>query len=96
LRFRANILVDEAIILDVTAVPALIPAYEAQILTYLRMSKIRVGLLLNFHAPPRGRPPPRRLSEQLALWPFVALLPLRVGFFCNRPPAPPVSASDSP
>jgi GxxExxY protein len=30
---------------------AFIPAHKAQILTYLRMSQIRVGLLLNFHAP---------------------------------------------
>jgi GxxExxY protein len=32
-------------------VTAFIPAHEAQILTYLRISHIRVGLLLNFHAP---------------------------------------------
>ena len=51
LGFRADILVDEAVILEVRAVSTLIPAYEAQILTYLRMSQIRVGLLLNFHAP---------------------------------------------
>jgi GxxExxY protein len=51
LGFRADILVDEAVILEVKAVPTLIPADEAQILTYLRMSQIRVGLLLNFHAP---------------------------------------------
>ena len=30
--------------------PALIPAHEAQLQTYLRMSGIRVDLLLNFHA----------------------------------------------
>ena len=26
------------------------PAHEAQLLTYLRMSQVRVGLLMNFHA----------------------------------------------
>lgn len=48
--FRADIVVDRAIILEVKAVASLLPAYEAQLLTYLRMSGISVGLLMNFHA----------------------------------------------
>jgi GxxExxY protein len=51
LGFRADILVENTIILEIKAVAALIPAHDAQILTYLRMSKIRIGLLMNFHAP---------------------------------------------
>jgi len=31
--------------------PALLPTHDAQILTFLHMSRIPVGLLLNFHAP---------------------------------------------
>jgi hypothetical protein len=31
-------------------VSALLPAHEAQLQTHLRMSGIRVGLILNFHA----------------------------------------------
>ena len=31
---------------------ALVPAHEAQLLTYLRFSGISVGLLMNFHADP--------------------------------------------
>lgn len=50
LGFRADILVDVAIILEIKAVAALLPAHEAQLPTYLRMSRIRVGLLMNFHA----------------------------------------------
>ena len=50
LGFRADIVVDGAVIVEVKAVPGLIAAHEAQILSYLRMSQIRVGLLLNFHA----------------------------------------------
>ena len=50
LGFRADILVEKAIILEIKAVAALLPVHEAQILTYLRMSQIRVGLLMNFHA----------------------------------------------
>jgi GxxExxY protein len=50
LGFRADILVADAIIVEVKAVAALLPAHDAQVLTYLRMSHIRVGLLMNFHA----------------------------------------------
>jgi GxxExxY protein len=50
LGFRADILVDKAVILEIKAVAALLPAHEAQLLTYLRMSRISVGLLMNFHA----------------------------------------------
>jgi len=47
---RADILVDDAILLEIKAVASIVPAHEAQILTYLRMSGIRVGFILNFHA----------------------------------------------
>jgi GxxExxY protein len=50
LGFRADILVADAVIVEIKGVVAFIPAHEAQIPTYLRMSRIRVGLLLNFHA----------------------------------------------
>ena len=48
--FRADILIEGVIILEIKATATLHPAHEAQILTYLRMSQIRVGLLMNFHA----------------------------------------------
>jgi GxxExxY protein len=51
LGFRADIVVADAVIIEVTAVAAFVPAHRAQLPTYLRMSKIRVGLLMNFHAP---------------------------------------------
>jgi GxxExxY protein len=50
LGFRADILVADAVVVEVKAVAALLPAHDAQVLTYLRMSHIRVGLLTNFHA----------------------------------------------
>jgi GxxExxY protein len=50
LGFRADILVDQAVLLEIKGVSALSPAHEVQLLTYLRMSNIRVGLLMNFHA----------------------------------------------
>jgi GxxExxY protein len=45
-----DILVDVIVILEIKAVPALLPAHDAQLQTYLRMSGIPVGLPLNFHA----------------------------------------------
>jgi GxxExxY protein len=50
LGFRADILVDDSVILEIKAVPDLLPAHDAQLRIYLRMSGIPVGLLLNFHA----------------------------------------------
>jgi GxxExxY protein len=49
--FRADIVVEHTIILEIKAVAALVPAHDSQILAYLRMSGIRIGLLMNFHAP---------------------------------------------
>jgi len=48
--FRADLLVDNAVIVEVKAVAALTAIHDAQLLTYLRMSGIRVGLLFNFNA----------------------------------------------
>ena len=49
--FRSDIVVGDAIILEIKAVAAIVPAHEAQILTYLRMSGKRLGFIMNFHAP---------------------------------------------
>ena len=46
--FRADIIVENAIILEIKAVAAILPAHEAQLQTYLRMSWI--GLIMNFAA----------------------------------------------
>jgi GxxExxY protein len=48
--FRADVLVDRQLILEIKAVASILPAHEAQLLTYLRMSGLRLGLLFNFHA----------------------------------------------
>jgi GxxExxY protein len=57
LGFRADIVVAGAVIVEIKGVADFVPVHQAQILTYLRMSGIRVGLLLNFHA--------RRLTDGL-------------------------------
>ena len=48
--FRADIVVDRKVILEIKAVAAILPAHEAQLQTYLCMSGIPVGLILNFNA----------------------------------------------
>ena len=50
LGFRADIVVEDAVRLEIKAVAAIVPAHEAQILTYPRISGMRLGLLMNVHA----------------------------------------------
>ncbi len=51
LDFRIDILVEEEIVIELKAVDALLPVHEAQILTYLKLSDKRIGLLINFNVP---------------------------------------------
>ena len=53
--FRADVVVAHEVILEIKSVAAILPAHEAQLNTYLRMSGLRIGLILNFNA--------RRLTE---------------------------------
>lgn len=47
--YRIDILVEDAVIVEVKAVAAILPVHEAQLLSYQKLSKKRVGLLLNFN-----------------------------------------------
>jgi GxxExxY protein len=47
---RADIVVDHQVILAIKAVAAILPAHDAQLQTYLRMSGIPIGLILNFNS----------------------------------------------
>jgi GxxExxY protein len=47
--YRLDILVDDMVIVEVKAAQALTPIHQAQLLSYLKLSGKRVGLLLNFH-----------------------------------------------
>ncbi|MGH7153010.1 MAG: GxxExxY protein, partial [Acetobacteraceae bacterium] len=49
--FKADIVVAQALILEIKSVAAILPVHEMQLRTYLRLSGIRVGLPLNFNAP---------------------------------------------
>ncbi|HEX6386361.1 MAG TPA: GxxExxY protein [Anaerolineae bacterium] len=47
--YRLDLLVEEAVILEIKAVARLLPIHEAQLLSYLKLSDCRVGLLINFN-----------------------------------------------
>lgn len=47
--YRIDLLVDDEVVVEVKTVEKLAPVHEAQLLTYLRFSKRRIGLLINFH-----------------------------------------------
>ncbi len=47
--YRADMLVENTLILELKAVDALLPVHQAQILTYMKLSGIYLGLLINFH-----------------------------------------------
>ena len=49
--FYADLLVDEKVIVELKALPALTPQHEAQVINYLNATGIPVGLLLNFGNP---------------------------------------------
>src|SRR5262249_32423405 len=46
---RLDMVVDDCLIVEVKAVEVLLPVHRAQLLTYLRLSKYRLGLLINFN-----------------------------------------------
>ena len=46
---RIDLLVDDCVIVEVKAVEKLHPIFEAQVLTYLKLTKLHLGLLLNFN-----------------------------------------------
>jgi GxxExxY protein len=47
--YRLDIVVENKIVLELKAVDELHPIHEAQVLTYLKLSGYRVGLLINFN-----------------------------------------------
>jgi GxxExxY protein len=48
--FRADLIVDECVIVEVKSLEHVSPVHSKQLLTYLRLTNLRVGLLLNFGA----------------------------------------------
>jgi GxxExxY protein len=49
--YRMDIVVEERVIVELKTVERLLPIHEAQMLTYLKLSGKKIGLLLNFNTP---------------------------------------------
>ncbi|MCO6512641.1 MAG: GxxExxY protein [Aridibacter famidurans] len=47
--YRLDLLVEERVIVELKSVEKMLPIHEAQILTYLKLSGLKLGLLLNFN-----------------------------------------------
>jgi GxxExxY protein len=62
--YRIDLLVENTVVVEVKAIDRIAPIHEVQLLTYLRFSNRRLGLLLNFHATPL-REGIRRIANKL-------------------------------
>jgi len=47
--YRADLLVDDRLIVELKSVEQLLKIHEAQVLTYMKLANIRIGLLINFN-----------------------------------------------
>ena len=47
--FRADFIVEDSIILELKAVEKILPIHEAQLITYLKITGIKLGLIINFN-----------------------------------------------
>lgn len=49
--YRLDFLVEKNLILEIKSVDKFLPVHTAQLMTYLKLSKIKTGLLINFNVP---------------------------------------------
>ncbi|MEM6757792.1 MAG: GxxExxY protein [Planctomycetota bacterium] len=47
--FRIDLLVENQLVIEFKAVETLLPIHTAQLITYLKLTRIRIGLILNFN-----------------------------------------------
>jgi GxxExxY protein len=48
--YRLDVVVEQKVVLEIKAVESLLPIHKAQLLTYLKLSGIGAGLLMNFNS----------------------------------------------
>ncbi|AKU96110.1 NADH:ubiquinone oxidoreductase subunit 5 (chain L)/Multisubunit Na+/H+ antiporter, MnhA subunit [Labilithrix luteola] len=48
--YRLDLIVGDGVLVELKAVERLLPIHEAQVITYLRLAELSVGLLVNFNA----------------------------------------------
>ena len=49
--YRLDLVIEQKLIIELKAVEHLLPIHEAQLLTYLKLSGLTLGLLINFNVP---------------------------------------------
>ena len=49
--YRIDLLVEDKVVIEIKTVDNISPVHKAQILTYLRLGRYKVGLLINFNVP---------------------------------------------
>ncbi len=49
--YRMDFVIDKCVVLELKAVESILPIHKAQLLTYLKLSRIKTGLLINFNVP---------------------------------------------
>ncbi len=49
--YHLDLVVEDALIVKIKAVPEILPIHEAQLLTYLKLDRKSLGLLINFNVP---------------------------------------------
>ena len=47
--FRADLIIDDKVLIEIKSVAAIQPIHKVQVLTYLRLTGLRLGLLMNFN-----------------------------------------------
>lgn len=50
LGYRIDMIADKKVVVEFKCVEKILPVHEAQLLTYMKLSRIPVGLIINFHA----------------------------------------------
>lgn len=51
LNYRADLIVENKVIIEIKSVQEIHPVHPKQLLTYLKLSKLKLGLLINFNSP---------------------------------------------
>ncbi|HET7239313.1 MAG TPA: GxxExxY protein [Terrimicrobiaceae bacterium] len=49
--FRADLIVEGRVLIELKSIDQLLPVHHAQVITYLKLTGIRTGLLINFNVP---------------------------------------------
>ena len=75
--YRLDLLVHDAVVVEIKAVEALQPIHEAQLLTYLKLGGWKVGLLINFNVPVLKNGIRRRVLGLEESWLSALSAPLR-------------------